>query len=403
MLFIHDGNLIEYHAGPRLTKSGNLDGYTAGIRNNTTDMRAYRWTNGARTSLGEVAHGLGSTTDKWIWLRAQMHGTTLRHRMWLDGNAEPETWGQSFTDANHASGGQGLHIYHYSALPAGAYIDIAWFSVGINGSAAPSPGGTTIEAFASDGLAVSSLLTPRALLSAASSDGVGVSSALQNRADFLVSLGDGLSVSDLGSSRADLRALGVDGIGLSTGQLPHLSLLADIIEGIHASSGLTVRMDAGAFASDSAGFSDSTFLKPFIEALAQDGINLSDTTVNTLYALASASDGVLVSSSEHPQATFFASAEDAVHFQELASKILGMHVLLSEDVRFSEVSIGLNLTNLPRGRVAISFHIKDATLTFVVKAPEVGAHSIAPALALIVKTPQVGVATKDPEITFRRE
>jgi hypothetical protein len=69
-----------------------------------------------------VVPGLTYTANSWLWFRAEVSGTnptTIRVRVWLDGQAEPSTWQYSVTNSNAAvqtAGAIGLRAYVSSAL-----------------------------------------------------------------------------------------------------------------------------------------------------------------------------------------------------------------------------------------------------------------------------------------------
>lgn len=50
-------------------------------------------------------------TSAW-WLRFQTIGTTLRVRVWQDGDPEPTTWDLSTTDSSHATGKAGFQLFN---------------------------------------------------------------------------------------------------------------------------------------------------------------------------------------------------------------------------------------------------------------------------------------------------
>ncbi|HEQ98798.1 MAG TPA: hypothetical protein ENO22_05605 [candidate division Zixibacteria bacterium] len=68
--------------------------------------------------------------DFWYWLRLYVSGTTLRAKVWRDGEDEPASWMIDTTDSAHASGAVGVYASYDS------YFD--WFGVGTAGSAIPA-------------------------------------------------------------------------------------------------------------------------------------------------------------------------------------------------------------------------------------------------------------------------
>ena len=58
----------------------------------------------------ELATGTVTFTDlSWYWIRAEANGTTLRVRIWKDGDAEPGTWTVTTTDTGLTTGGTGIY------------------------------------------------------------------------------------------------------------------------------------------------------------------------------------------------------------------------------------------------------------------------------------------------------
>jgi hypothetical protein len=70
------------------------------------------------------------TDDVWLWMRLYINGTTLRAKVWLDGDDEPASWQIDTTDSAHASGYVGVYSSYDS------YFD--WFGVGTGGDGVPS-------------------------------------------------------------------------------------------------------------------------------------------------------------------------------------------------------------------------------------------------------------------------
>ena len=94
--------------------SGN-EGYLLGVANRGGNgLDANVPVIGHRSDLDdvtEIASGsLFTFTDlAHYWIRAEVEGTTLRFRMWKDGDAEPGTWLVSGTDSTLAAGGVGFY------------------------------------------------------------------------------------------------------------------------------------------------------------------------------------------------------------------------------------------------------------------------------------------------------
>lgn len=75
-----------------------------------TNLVIYKRVSGSYTAIATVAHGLTITTGTVLWLRLQATGTTIRARVWIDGNTEPTGWTASATDSTYSSGSQGVRF-----------------------------------------------------------------------------------------------------------------------------------------------------------------------------------------------------------------------------------------------------------------------------------------------------
>ena len=68
--------------------------------------------------------------NTWVWIKLRANGTDIKSKSWLDGNAEPATWGYEGTDATHsAAGWVGIWSYHADGEP----YDIGYCAVATNG------------------------------------------------------------------------------------------------------------------------------------------------------------------------------------------------------------------------------------------------------------------------------
>lgn len=130
----HAHYLVIYGGG----SSGSEDGYVLRVRDNFRAIYIQKWVGGTDTDLantGYVSAGLPNATlsGQLYWARFQISGTTLRGRIWLDGEAEPGTWHVSATDSDLSSGWVGVATIESS-------IDYWWDLVGVGtaGESAPT-------------------------------------------------------------------------------------------------------------------------------------------------------------------------------------------------------------------------------------------------------------------------
>lgn len=110
----------------------SLTGYFLGFRNNTTEIRRRTWVNGAGASFEAYFHELGNPVNRWFWIRSQTIGTSIKLKVWEYGTLEPD-WQLVGTDSQIASG----FVGYGDAVASGTTLDIAWYSVGVNGLPAP--------------------------------------------------------------------------------------------------------------------------------------------------------------------------------------------------------------------------------------------------------------------------
>jgi len=127
------GNIFAYLSARR-TSSG--DAYRAKVRiapSGAVYVQPTRVSGGVETALGAevVVAGLTHTAGAALWVRAQVSGadpTTIRVRVWADGQPEPSAWAASVTDSTAAlqsAGAAGLRAYLGSAS-TNAPVVLSW-------------------------------------------------------------------------------------------------------------------------------------------------------------------------------------------------------------------------------------------------------------------------------------
>lgn len=122
----------------RLSATGDIAGYEGGLSDSADTIRIRKHTP-SRSTVVSGPHSISDTVDEWIFVRFNCDGASLRAREWEPGNAEPETWTISGSDASYSDGTAGLYVYLAAAGYNDANVDIAWFSCGTGGASAPSP------------------------------------------------------------------------------------------------------------------------------------------------------------------------------------------------------------------------------------------------------------------------
>lgn len=118
-------------------------GYMVEIPSSTTgDMRVSKLVSGTQTNLG-TAYTFTFVANTWYYVRFRANGTSLKARVWKDGEPEPTVWQIDITDSSvTAAGWIGV-----GNLESTGTRDCDWFSIGTNGDTAPlsSSTATTIR------------------------------------------------------------------------------------------------------------------------------------------------------------------------------------------------------------------------------------------------------------------
>ena len=120
-------------AAVRMATSGTRTGYAVRVRTASIDI--YRFTTNTFTALSNAT--VSFTSGTWCWVRFRVNGTTLRARIWADGDSEPGTWDCDTTDSTYSTAG------HVGPLKGANTNTQKWrkLGVGTNGDTAPSSGG----------------------------------------------------------------------------------------------------------------------------------------------------------------------------------------------------------------------------------------------------------------------
>ena len=111
------------------------------LRNNDEHTRLYAIVDGTNHSPSDIAtelHGFTIGADVWYWVLADVDGSTIRHKVWPDGETEPASWQIDHTDASLTSGHAGFGNVHLLDSQS-EHMDLAWMGVGTDGDAAPEP------------------------------------------------------------------------------------------------------------------------------------------------------------------------------------------------------------------------------------------------------------------------
>jgi len=149
-LIIFRRNHVDFalsHPYCRLNKSGNETGYVAGITSYDKTYSIRKYVDGNRTTLDSTIESNVPYSDNiWLISRFKASGSLLEIKTWVAGETEPADYEAAVNDSQIEFGGAGIRLWindlHYDAdLEEGTepVIDIAWYSVGVEGVAAPMP------------------------------------------------------------------------------------------------------------------------------------------------------------------------------------------------------------------------------------------------------------------------
>lgn len=114
-----NGSQIAYFIARRVGSTTNYLGRVRFAPDGSIRVQATAEVNGVQTLLGgeKVLSGVTQTANTYYWLRGQVVGTnptTIRLKIWVDGQPEPSTWLYSATDSTaalQAPGSVGVRVY----------------------------------------------------------------------------------------------------------------------------------------------------------------------------------------------------------------------------------------------------------------------------------------------------
>lgn len=124
---------------------------TNGSTSNTHNRNLALWkvVSGTQTQVGSTVSSVITAADpydfhKWIYLRFQCVGTTIRAKLWRDGDTEPGSWSISATDSSITAAGDVAQIFHSYG---NAFVS-SWMGIGTGVDSAPNsfPGGDRVVA-----------------------------------------------------------------------------------------------------------------------------------------------------------------------------------------------------------------------------------------------------------------
>ena len=120
---------------------GSYSGYLAHISD--SDVLQLRKRTGGALDYLIKSEAFTVDYDTWYWIRFRAIGTSLKVRVWEDGDAEPGTWLIDETDSDVTGSGWVAHRFSSSTLNYG-YGDCDYFSVGVCGDDAGTVPPTTV-------------------------------------------------------------------------------------------------------------------------------------------------------------------------------------------------------------------------------------------------------------------
>ena len=130
----------------RLNKTGNETGYVCGVTAHDKPYSFRRYVNGVRTNLSSDILPENFIVNEWLITRFKASGSVLEIKTWVAGEPEPVDYEAAVNDSVIEFGGAGLRLWlndldYDDEEEEGTepVVDIAWYSVGVEGVAAPMP------------------------------------------------------------------------------------------------------------------------------------------------------------------------------------------------------------------------------------------------------------------------
>jgi hypothetical protein len=110
--------------------SGANNGYCIQLRPQAASatVRLCRFSGATETVITTANYDAGATfvVDTWYHVKVYMNGSTIRVRVWKDGDAEPGTWLIDTTDATYDNTRVKTGVYTFSSITSGdpiVYVD----------------------------------------------------------------------------------------------------------------------------------------------------------------------------------------------------------------------------------------------------------------------------------------
>lgn len=132
---IYSGSIAR-GAGSASSESGYVgSSYVGSSTSNNRLKYLAKYVSGSGTAVGATDASI-TTSGDWYWYRFECTGTTVRLRVWKDGDSEPGSWDVSTTDSDLSSGWVGV----FAGIETTGNAIVQWdtFGVGTNGDPAPS-------------------------------------------------------------------------------------------------------------------------------------------------------------------------------------------------------------------------------------------------------------------------
>ena len=118
----------------RGSRSSNaVTGYVAGLFGGS-GLKMFRMNSGTPSELG--SHSFAWYADTWYKIRFRVNGTSLKAKIWADGDSEPASWHIEVTDSNITAAGW-IGAFGYETMYPQTKKDYDIFGVGTNGDPAP--------------------------------------------------------------------------------------------------------------------------------------------------------------------------------------------------------------------------------------------------------------------------
>jgi len=228
-----------------------------------------------------------------------------------------------------------------------------------------------VIALVSDNVTFSDVSVVRADLTGIAEDNVTFAETLianlhaQAIASEIINLSDSVNAELLG----DLLAYVTETFNMSDSTTARADLVVLITDAFDLSDAATNTLQAYATATDGFTVSDTAFWAGVTQAIASDSFTVSGSVTGLIKLLAQAAETINFSDSGSVTATYNVQVNDAVEFATAISTIAQLRAAVSDG--FNVTATPMEVSQLPNGKVSVSFSIKTPGADFSIKTATV--------------------------------